>query len=298
MKLLPLLLPFSAFSAISEREKSSKIESSQFLKRAKRAWQFFEETKQGNLERECIEEECSYEECYEVTDQKNTADALWTALKNCKNQRGAGKANVRNCVDKAKEAHWEQWTAWSQCSSTCSNPKYSTPYRERSRVCIPSIIDGNYCITEVQNRGVRGKITIDGDDEQREEAQTESCEDLPMCDLITAELSGRIMNRNNAVFITRWRDTSGFSSKNFNLQWFINGTAVAKVPAQGTPVYYNTPDIDRKRLSVSADYQGKYSELTLYRLTEEDFDSIISIEIRWDEYVDREEISMREVLEN
>ena len=34
------------------------------------------------------------------------------------------------------------------------------------------------------------------------------------------------------------------------------------------------------------------------RLTEEDFDSIISIEIRWDEYVDREEISMREVLEN
>ena len=32
----------------------------------------------------------------------------------------------RNCVDKAKESHWEQWTAWSQCSSTCANPKYST----------------------------------------------------------------------------------------------------------------------------------------------------------------------------
>ena len=37
---------------------------------------------QGNLERECIEEECSYEECYEVTDQKNTAGNSVKILKN------------------------------------------------------------------------------------------------------------------------------------------------------------------------------------------------------------------------
>jgi len=294
MKLFSILLPVS----LAEPEHSTKIESSQFLRRSPRAWQFFEETKQGNLERECIEEECSYEECYEVTDQKNTADALWKALEVCKNQRGAGKANVRNCVDKAKESHWEQWTAWSQCSSTCANPKYSTPYRERSRICIPSILDGKYCITEVSNRGVRGKITIDGGGEQREEAQTESCEDLPLCDLITAELSGRIMNRNNAVFTARWRDTSGFSSRNFNLQWFINGTAIAKVPAQGRPVFYNNPLIDQTRLEVSANYQGKYSELTLRRLTEDDFDDVFAVEIQWDEFVDREELALRDILPN
>ena len=42
------------------------------------------------MERECIEEECSYEECYEVTDQKNTAGHSE------RNSRRKNATNVQN----------------------------------------------------------------------------------------------------------------------------------------------------------------------------------------------------------
>lgn len=42
-------------------------EAAQFLRqRQRRAYQIFEETKQGHLERECVEEHCSKEEAREV----------------------------------------------------------------------------------------------------------------------------------------------------------------------------------------------------------------------------------------
>lgn len=43
-----------------------KSEASGFLHRTRRANFFLEEIKQGNLERECIEEKCSYEEAREI----------------------------------------------------------------------------------------------------------------------------------------------------------------------------------------------------------------------------------------
>lgn len=44
----------------------SPEEASQFLRRHRRANQVFEETKQGHLERECVEERCTKEEAREV----------------------------------------------------------------------------------------------------------------------------------------------------------------------------------------------------------------------------------------
>lgn len=44
----------------------SPQEANQFLSRHRRANQVFEETKQGHLERECVEERCTQEEAREV----------------------------------------------------------------------------------------------------------------------------------------------------------------------------------------------------------------------------------------
>ncbi|KTF89584.1 hypothetical protein cypCar_00028172, partial [Cyprinus carpio] len=44
----------------------SPKEASEFLRRHRRANKVFEETKQGHLERECVEEKCTKEEAREV----------------------------------------------------------------------------------------------------------------------------------------------------------------------------------------------------------------------------------------
>lgn len=57
-KTLMFLLFFIAFL--------DKMEASQLLSRQRRANSFFEEMKQGNMERECREERCSWEEAREI----------------------------------------------------------------------------------------------------------------------------------------------------------------------------------------------------------------------------------------
>lgn len=274
----------------------SKVTSSQFLKRKARAYNFFEETKPGNLERECIEEDCNYEECHEVTDEKSSGDALWKIITECKNQRGSGKTNVRKCVDLLQKPHWEEWTAWSTCSATCTNPRYSMPYRERMRTCTPGIVDNTYCITENSGKGERLGISVDGSEPQREEAQTKSCDDLVTCNMITADLSGRIQN-GNAVFRATWTDTSGFDSNDFLLKWYLNSTAVARVPARGRPVLYHNSDIREytQRIKIEADYTQSYSEFTFRGVTPADYDLAISVEIEWNQETRREVKTIREI---
>lgn len=53
---------YFSFSPVS----LSPQEANQFLSRHRRANQVFEETKQGHLERECVEERCTKEEAREV----------------------------------------------------------------------------------------------------------------------------------------------------------------------------------------------------------------------------------------
>ncbi|XP_077582335.1 coagulation factor X [Stigmatopora nigra] len=52
-------------------------EASQVLNRPRRANQFFEEVKQGNMERECKEERCSWEEAREIFEDTALTDSFW-----------------------------------------------------------------------------------------------------------------------------------------------------------------------------------------------------------------------------
>lgn len=86
-------------------------EAAQFLRqRQRRAYQIFEETKQGHLERECVEEHCSKEEAREVFENdpetvrtaqvegRRPAGILWEEDKasgSGREPRGAGSTRCR-----------------------------------------------------------------------------------------------------------------------------------------------------------------------------------------------------------
>lgn len=56
-------------------------DANQVLTRHRRANSMFEELKQGNVERECMEERCVYEEAREIfEDDKKTARPLFFAI--------------------------------------------------------------------------------------------------------------------------------------------------------------------------------------------------------------------------
>uniref|UniRef100_A0A8C7L9M7 Gla domain-containing protein n=1 Tax=Oncorhynchus kisutch TaxID=8019 RepID=A0A8C7L9M7_ONCKI len=71
----------------------SPEEANQFLRRHRRANHVFEETKQGHLERECVEEKCSKEEAREVFE--NDPETLWT---NIPDQCSPSPCNPRGTV--------------------------------------------------------------------------------------------------------------------------------------------------------------------------------------------------------
>lgn len=65
---LPTCIFFLCYLVFIKKENADK-----FLERTKRANSFLEELKQGNIERECIEERCSKEEAREAfEDQEKT----------------------------------------------------------------------------------------------------------------------------------------------------------------------------------------------------------------------------------
>ncbi|XP_028994524.1 coagulation factor VII-like isoform X2 [Betta splendens] len=64
----------------------NRPEASIFLHRSRRANFLFEEFKQGNLERECLEEKCSYEEAKEIFSLPQQLETFWrkyTAVDQC-----------------------------------------------------------------------------------------------------------------------------------------------------------------------------------------------------------------------
>lgn len=75
-------------------------EAAQFLRqRQRRAYQIFEETKQGHLERECVEEHCSKEEAREVFEndpETVRAQRLGWGAQGCPLTRPAAECYVRS----------------------------------------------------------------------------------------------------------------------------------------------------------------------------------------------------------
>merc|ERR1712113_27934 len=83
----------------------SREEASQFLSRSARAsnWGGFEESKSGNLERECIEENCTPEEFHEVYDDRALSNSMLEDYINCVAINSIGDSSdidsLRSCIE-------------------------------------------------------------------------------------------------------------------------------------------------------------------------------------------------------
>ncbi|XP_035249963.1 growth arrest-specific protein 6 [Anguilla anguilla] len=110
--LLLLLLLVSCSSQIS----LSRKEANRFLKIHKRGYQVFEETKQGHLERECVEERCSKEEAREVFENDPETEYFYPKYLACVAQFGDSekkRQDLITCVHNIPD----------QCSPSPCNPR-------------------------------------------------------------------------------------------------------------------------------------------------------------------------------
>ncbi|XP_056595084.1 growth arrest-specific protein 6 [Triplophysa dalaica] len=114
----------------------SPEEANDFLRRHRRAYQLFEETKKGHLERECVEERCSKEEAREVFENDPETDFFYpkyvvclenfgdsdkkkqdliTCVHNIPDQCSSNPCNsygTVRCEDKKGEFHCHCFTGW------------------------------------------------------------------------------------------------------------------------------------------------------------------------------------------
>ncbi|CAB1327437.1 unnamed protein product, partial [Coregonus sp. 'balchen'] len=90
--LLLLLVPCSDSLSLSPEE------ANQFLRRHRRANHVFEETKQGHLERECVEEKCSKEEAREVFENDPETDYFYPKYLDIPDQCSPSPCNPRGMV--------------------------------------------------------------------------------------------------------------------------------------------------------------------------------------------------------
>ncbi|KAG7273676.1 hypothetical protein CRUP_017429 [Coryphaenoides rupestris] len=76
----------------------SRRQASEFLSRPRRAYQVFEETKQGHLERECVEERCSKEEAREVFENQAETDYFYPRYLVCMEKFGDSEKKKHDLV--------------------------------------------------------------------------------------------------------------------------------------------------------------------------------------------------------
>ncbi|XP_060089731.1 growth arrest-specific protein 6 [Heteronotia binoei] len=94
--LLLVLLATASSQTLFHR---TREEASQFLRqRHRRAFQVFEEAKQGHLERECVEEICNKEEAREVFENDPETDYFYPKYLACINTYGTRSPDFHTCV--------------------------------------------------------------------------------------------------------------------------------------------------------------------------------------------------------
>uniref|UniRef100_A0A667YXI8 Growth arrest-specific 6 n=1 Tax=Myripristis murdjan TaxID=586833 RepID=A0A667YXI8_9TELE len=94
----------------------SPEEANQFLSRRRRANQVFEETKQGHLERECVEERCTKEEAREVFENDPETDYFYPKYLDIPDQCSPSPCNPRGmvrCEDKKGDFLCHCFTGWT-----------------------------------------------------------------------------------------------------------------------------------------------------------------------------------------
>ncbi|XP_002929359.3 vitamin K-dependent protein S [Ailuropoda melanoleuca] len=108
---LVLVLP------VSEANFLSKQHASQVLVRKRRANSMFEETKKGNLERECIEELCNKEEAREIFENDPETDYFYPKYLGC---LGSFRAGLFTAVRQSADAHPDLRTCVTAIPDQCS----------------------------------------------------------------------------------------------------------------------------------------------------------------------------------
>lgn len=283
---MKLLLPTGLLlstSASPTETKITKAESSSFLSRAGRGYHIFEEARQGNFERECIEEDCNQEECLEVSDDLEVFNRMWEVLRRCESDPNASRDHIRRCTERQFLPNWKEWSEWGDCSFTCQ-----TYNAETSELYAPNRVRKRYC-----RKGINGEKCTGP------ETQAERCTDLPTCKVMDLKLmEGRLRNASDAVFRAYWNDVKGFDKDSFELKWKINDATVANYRlARGVIMYHNVDFNGRVKVQAEI-LESPYSEFVLSGpLTEKDLNGTIGLELHWNEFYEQETRNIRDLIE-
>ncbi|NP_001086517.1 coagulation factor II, thrombin S homeolog precursor [Xenopus laevis] len=125
-------------------------EAMTILKRSRRANSGFEELRQGNMERECIEEICNYEELREIKESTVETDLFWVKYKDCepdKKSRDAradclkGTTTCAEGIGTHYRGNVSVTRSGKECQYWISNYPHKTKF---SPTTIPSLVK-NYC---------------------------------------------------------------------------------------------------------------------------------------------------------
>jgi len=259
---------------------SNKIDSSNFLKRESRGYHILEELKPGDFERECIEEDCDQEECFEISDDLDIHERMWSAVQECGSIPGAGRDNIRKCTDEKFAANWSMWTLWTSCSETCVPRKGNPPVRKRERRCIPGIVDPNdLCWNDVEEL-----------DNQLEHHSVEKCE-LDPCSVFNIRMGGaRLRNLRDLIIPAHWQNIPEFDKNDFKLFWKINDQAVSSYRvSKGVIIYRDLKEYDGRVRVVANMQDNPSSEITISGpITDADRNNTITMELHWDSFSESE----------
>jgi len=99
MKLAFILLAVAVASIQANTVFLNKEEASQVLNRNKRANFAFEEIQEGDLQRECYDEQCNYEEAHEVFEDTPATEEFWKGLMYQCDKNPCQEPGMTSCVN-------------------------------------------------------------------------------------------------------------------------------------------------------------------------------------------------------
>uniref|UniRef100_A0ABI7YFY5 Growth arrest specific 6 n=1 Tax=Felis catus TaxID=9685 RepID=A0ABI7YFY5_FELCA len=184
--LLVLLLASESAHTVMLRAR----EAAQFLRpRQRRAYQVFEEAKQGHLERECIEELCSQEEAREVFENDPETDYFYPRYLDCVSRHGPPHSKspaFAACVQNVNECSQQN----GGCNQICLNKPgsfhcacysgYALTVDSRTCQDVDECADGRAC-GEARCSNLPGSYACLCDEGYAFSPQEKTCQDVDEC---------------------------------------------------------------------------------------------------------------------